>query len=358
MNKLNQVIILIFLIFVFTPLVAQDETIYIVDTIRQKESTDKYCFDIILSHEGKNIIEDVEYIHINVLDKETMGIFQVIDFDESDCTGYNVYVGKDMLSVMDYNFDGYVDFSIPLWSDSRLGQIGYGYYLFDTRLNKFVESYFLSGLCIGGDNDGSGFDPPNKTVTEVCYATKFEALKSVYKFVECDSTVLLSSDSVYFAPIDSLDNLFGAYSEDYTWAELYGMDYEDPWHAIFHTFPVKEKENADIYLKLALKYSEDSLTFSGNTFDYKSVSEAIMQQIVAAFPKNENGWLAYGDIMYNKYRFTKDEDALSIMGDAYEKYAELMRAKRKKRKIPGYVYERIKERDSYLKNQSNDDSQF
>lgn len=343
MNKIKKAVLMVLSVLIYTSVIAQDKSECIIDTIRQKDCTVRYCFDVILSHEGRSNVENVIFLQINVIDKETSSVFQTINFDESNRLGYNVFIGDNMIVVDDYNFDGNSDFCISTWCDNRLERFGYRYYLFDASLNKFVNSEFLNGLCIGYDHDGSGFDSINKTITELCYTTRFEALKSIYKFNDNGSVVLLSSDSVYFAPINSLNELFGTrLFEDFTWAELYGMGYDsDPWNAIFHTFPVKEKENASVYLKLALIYSQDSLTYENDMDD--NISEVIIRQVVEAFPEDESGWLACGDILYNKYLLTKDEDALSDMEDAYERYIELMTGQRKKTKIPQYVYERIKE---------------
>lgn len=310
------------------------------DTIPQRESTDKYRFELLLLLDSEGNREYDDYCKINIIDSKTNFIHQTID---SILIIMAVGTVDNEIETGDYNFDGYPDFSIVSFADMHGDNIENDYYLYNPTTDKFylipIGYRAKDGRWCNLTN--GQFNPNNKKIYEnIDYKVyNLSEVHNEYKWCG-DSIKLIKTDTLYFPPIQKLCDLL---TDTIHIERMYGLRYDDPWNAIFHTFPVKEKENATVYLKLALIYSRDSLTYENDMDD--NLSEVIIRQFVEAFPEDERGWLAYGDILYNKYLLTKDEDALSDMEDAYQKYIELMTKQQKKTRIPHYVYERIKECD-------------
>lgn len=293
--------------------------------IPQLGYTDKYKFAVLLLCDSVGDIEYDNYHKINIIDIKTNAIHQTID--SIGIIGI-VSTRDDQIEIGDYNFDGYPDFSIVSFADMHGDNIENDYYLYNPTTDKFylipIGYRAKDGRWCNLTN--GQFNPNNKKIYEnIDYKVyNLSEVHNEYKWCG-DSIKLIKTDTLYFPPIQKLCDLL---TDTIHIERMYGLRYDDPWNAIFHTFPVKEKENATVYLKLALIYSRDSLTYENDMDD--NLSEVIIRQFVEAFPEDESGWLAYGDILYNKYLLTKDEDALSDMEDAYERYIELITGQREK----------------------------
>lgn len=302
--------------------------------------TDKYKFALLLLCDSVGDIKYDNYHKINIVDIKTNTIHQTIDSVDV-IEAMKIRTSNDIIETCEYNFDGYPDFSIVSFADMHGDNTESDYFLYDPATDKFylipIGYKAKDGLWYNLTN--GRFNPNNKTIYENIDYKVYNLSEVHNEHKWCgDSIKLIKTDTLYFPPIQKLCDLL----TDTTHIErMYGLRYDDPWEAIFHNFPVKKKENAVVYLKLALMYSQDNLVYENDMHD--NISEVIIEQVVEAFPEDEGGWLAYGDILYNKYLLTKDEDALSDMEDAYERYIELMTGQRKETNIPKYVYERIKE---------------
>lgn len=313
------------------------------DTIPQGASTGKYRFDLLLLCDSDGNIDYDNFGKINIIDKKKNYIHQTID---SVFIITAVGTTDNAIEIRDYNFDGYPDFRIVSFADMHGDNIDHDYYFYNPSTHKF------SLISIGYRNtDGywsnltnGRFDPNNKKIYEnIDYkAYSLSEVHNEYKW-NGNSIELIKTDTIYFPPVKKLCCLL----RDTTHIEeMYGQRFDDPWSAIFHSFPIKKKENAAIYLKLALNYSQNSSIYEYDPYYAdENISEFIIQQIIKFFPKNKKVWVAYGDILYHKYLLTKDKYVLLDMEDAYQRYIEVMTKRGKKRKIPPYIYNRIKERE-------------
>lgn len=137
---------------------------------------DKYFLTLLSINEDK----DPVVTGLKIIDKKTDQLLQTIE--ELDCTN----IGIDNVSVEDYNFDGYPDFSIH--EKSYVGANATSlYYLYDPKSKTYYDSGF-SGMSLS-------FDHLKKRIVETnqcCGGTEYKEI--IYKLVKNNMVEVSSTD--------------------------------------------------------------------------------------------------------------------------------------------------------------------
>jgi len=126
--------------------------------------------------------EDNTFGNLDITSGSTGEVVQTIK-NTTDPNFFAPSKAKDILTVVDANFDGYQD--LQLLSSCGAKTCSYNFYLYDPKANQFVLEKFLSGFSI------PTFDPAKKQVSQGWLMSAYESGGETYQYEKDGRYVLI-----------------------------------------------------------------------------------------------------------------------------------------------------------------------